>query len=78
MFETHDGFKGTMLARVSAAGERRCASGFLQGETLIKGKAAALDVEFGDGRLVLLGFRPQWRGQPFGTFRVIFNAMNMR
>ncbi len=24
---------------------------------------------------VLPGFRPQWRGQPFGTFRVIFNAV---
>jgi hypothetical protein len=24
---------------------------------------------------VLLGFKPQWRGQPFGTFRVIFNAI---
>jgi hypothetical protein len=24
---------------------------------------------------VLLGFRPQWRGQPFGTFRVLFIAV---
>jgi len=24
---------------------------------------------------VLLGFKPQWRGQPFGSFRVIFNAI---
>jgi hypothetical protein len=26
------------------------------------------------GHIVLIGFRPQWRGQPFGTFRVVFNA----
>jgi hypothetical protein len=25
--------------------------------------------------VVLIGFRPQWRGQPVGTFRVVFNSV---
>ncbi len=74
VFETTDGFKGTVLARYPD-NEPVLASGFLQGEKLIQGKAAALDVELGSGHVVLLGFRPQWRGQPFGSFRVIFNAI---
>jgi hypothetical protein len=73
VFETTDGFKGTILATYPA--KEILASGFLEGEPLIQGKAAAVEVEFGDGRIVLLGFRPQWRGQPFGTFRVVFNAI---
>ena len=74
VFETADGFKGEILARYPD-NEPVLASGFLQGEKLIQGKAAALDVELGSGHVILLGFRPQWRGQPFGTFRVIFNAI---
>ena len=74
VFETTDGFRGTVLARYPES-EPVLASGFLQGEKLIQGKAAALDVELGSGHVILLGFRPQWRGQPFGTFRIIFNAI---
>jgi hypothetical protein len=73
VFETLDGFKGTVLARYPE-NENPLASGFLQGEKLIQGKAAALDIPVGDGRVILLGFRPQWRGQPFGSFRMLFNA----
>jgi hypothetical protein len=76
VFETTEGFRGTILAKYPD-NESPLASGFLQGEKYIQGKAAAVDVELGQGHVVLLGFRPQWRGQPFGTFRVIFNAVNM-
>ena len=37
--------------------------------------AAALEVHHGDGHVLLLGFRPQWRGQPHETFKVLFNSL---
>ena len=74
VFETLAEFKGAVLAGYDQTGSPLL-SGFLLGEKFLQGKAAALDVEYGEGHVVLLGFRPQWRGQPFGTFRVIFNAL---
>jgi hypothetical protein len=74
VFETLEGFKGTVLARYAETGSALL-SGYLVGEKYLQGKAAALDVQFGDGHVILLGFRPQWRGQSFGTFRVLFNAV---
>jgi glutamine amidotransferase-like uncharacterized protein len=73
-FETAEGFSGDVLARYQATGSPLL-SGYLLGERFLNGRAAALDVPHGDGHIVLLGFRPQWRGQPFGTFRVVFNAV---
>jgi hypothetical protein len=74
VFDTLPEFKGTVLARYGEAGTPLL-SGYLLGEKYIQGKAAALDVQHGNGHVILIGFRPQWRGQPFGTFRVIFNAL---
>ena len=73
VFEPQDGFEGTVLARYQESGSPLL-SGYLIGENYLLGKAAALDVPLDAGHVVLLGFRPEWRGQPFGTFRVLFNA----
>jgi hypothetical protein len=73
-FEPSVGFDGAVLASYAAEGSP-LRSGYLLGEKYLQSKAAALDVKHGDGRVILLGFRPQWRGQTFGTFRVLFNAL---
>jgi len=73
VFETEEGFKGSVLARYADSGSPLL-SGYLIGERHLHGKAAALDVQLGDGHVILIGFRPQWRGQSFGTFKVLFNA----
>jgi hypothetical protein len=73
-FETLEGFQGHVLARYDDA-RSPLRSGYLLGSERLAGRAAALDVRHGAGRVILLGFRPQWRGQPRGTFRIIFNAL---
>ncbi len=74
VFEPLEGFAGTVLARYADAGSPLL-SGYLIGEQHLQGRAAALDVAHGKGHVILLGFRPQWRDQSFGTFRVVFNSV---
>jgi len=74
VFTTLDDFEGSVLAAYGADGSPLL-SGYLLGEEHLQGQAAAVDVKHGDGHVVILGFRPQWRGQPHGTFRTLFNSI---
>jgi len=74
VFDTRPGFRGKVLA--SYVKDRNpLMSGFLLGAELIQGKAAALDANYGQGHIIMLAFRPQWRGQSHGTYKFIFNAL---
>ena len=74
VFSPTSDFRGRVLAFYANEGSPLL-SGYLLGEEHLQGLAAAVEVEHGTGRVVLLGMRPQWRGQPFGSFRILFNAV---
>ncbi|WP_437395954.1 M14 family zinc carboxypeptidase [Flagellimonas lutimaris] len=74
IFNTLEGFNGEVLAKYQENGSPLM-SGFLVGEKYMNGNAAALDVKHGKGHVLLFGYQPQWRGQPMGTYRTLFNAL---
>jgi hypothetical protein len=73
-FEPKTGFQGVVLASYSKD-RNPLASGYLLHPERIQGKAAAVEAFQGKGRVYLFGFRPQWRGQSHGTYKLVFNAI---
>ena len=75
-FDITDTGKVKTIARY--AGKDALLSGWMLGEKFVNGKTALAEASYGKGRIVLFGFRPQHRGQTWGTFPFIFNALEKR
>ncbi|MEP7039876.1 MAG: peptidase M14, partial [Acidobacteriota bacterium] len=72
-FEISDESKVKTVA--SYAAKDSLLSGWTLGEKYMNGKTALAEAVYGKGEIILFAFRPQHRGQSWGTFPFIFNAL---
>jgi len=70
-----DGQASQMTSVARYADSEVLMSGWMRGEEQLRGKAAVGRARLGDGEVVLLGFPTHFRGQPHGTFKLLFNSI---
>ncbi|MDX1493517.1 MAG: hypothetical protein R3253_05640, partial [Longimicrobiales bacterium] len=79
VYETLRGERSSHVHRIATYPERDILqSGWLLGEESIAEMAAMVEVEKGEGSVVMIGFRPQHRAQTHGTYKFLFNALMAR
>jgi hypothetical protein len=76
-FDLHPSYQPGQAPRGAAkySGQNLLMSGYVHGGSRLHQKTAAVEVPLGKGKAVLLGFPVQYRAQPRGTFKLLFNAV---
>ncbi|MCP4711519.1 MAG: hypothetical protein GY869_23110, partial [Planctomycetes bacterium] len=65
---------GTVISRYPSGGDLLL-SGWLEGGENLAGKVNLVEVPYGNGRVVLIGFDTIYRAQAQANFKFLFNAM---
>ncbi len=73
-FELEEGETGVRII-ASYPDAELLESGWILGEEHLRSRVAVAEVPQGAGRIVLLGFRVQFRAQPHETFKLLFNSL---
>lgn len=65
-----------IIARYPSDSSKILLSGWALGQEKLAGKAALVEFTIGKGKIILFGFRPQYRGQSLATFPLLFNSIS--
>ncbi|HZA13574.1 MAG TPA: hypothetical protein VE618_03720, partial [Myxococcaceae bacterium] len=76
-FDVIDSTVARVIGRYPAEPRRVLLSGWVHRPERVAGRAALLEVRMGAGRVVLFGFRPQYRGQSLATYPLLLNSLRL-
>jgi hypothetical protein len=76
-FDVLDSTQVRVVARYPDDPEDVLLSGWVRHPERVAGRAALVEVRVGAGRVVLFGFRPQYRGQSLATYPLLFNSLQL-
>jgi hypothetical protein len=74
-FEVLDADRVRIIGRYPTNPDDVLLSGWVLGPDKVAGRAALVEARVGRGRVIMFGFRPQYRGQTLATYPLLFNAI---